>query len=1433
VGVPTFTRATVATVTDFEGLIKNVKSGEARFEGARRVENSITNSENLTAGGGWTVVNATSVIGATAPDGTPTAFTFTATNAGGQIWKASTISTNKTVVSSFWIRRVSGTGNVRIDSDAGTHTVVTVTSTWKRFSELKSSPVTSFFSGIFLDTSGDVVEIWHPQLEDVTGQANQNPSEYVSTNVKTSAPYHGANVDGVKYFTTYNGNTVASNVVTEATGGAIPDATLHGYVAEGARTNLALQSEAFHHASWSKIDITTGVATTTSPNGAQGGQLITTGTDGTGKIISNVGMTSVSDSTYTTSVYVKRGNTDWVYLNNANVSGTDIVRQWYNIGSGVLGSSTVGGTGVKTNATITDVGNGWYRLTLSCYISDTSILITILNPTGDLSVTRVANATMYLWGAQRELGSFASSYILTTTASVTRNADVLSYPTAGNYSNSAVSAYTESIYSRTVATYGSTIDIGDGTTNNRIELGGLTVSNTAWVTSIMTGGVSQLESSSNGAMSPYVFQKLAMFASPTSAKGFLNGTQKGNVATNISLPQATRILIGNDFGNRAWYGTIRNVKIWKKALTDAQLTNMTSTNASVSQSAVKKTTVGADGSSFQADLKNTLDLQAGVGKPTFTRATIATVTDFEGLIKTVKSGEARFEGARRVENLFTFSEAFDNAAWTKNNGGVASVPTVTENYATAPNGTMTAERAQFALNGGTASTDISRIQKTITIPTGNKAVYSVWIKSNTGSSYVMTLRVSLATAYITVTPTWTRFIISGISADPPQLFLRGAQTPTNSDSADISIWGAQLEDVTGQANQNPSEYVSTNVLTSAPYHGANVDGVKYFTTYNGNTVASNVVTEATGAPIPDATLHGYVAEGARTNMLEYSEQFFQSSVWTKANMSIGNATTTAPDGKNAGSKIIPIGGTAQFYILNDSSISSGTSYTQSIYAKAGGYNYIQIASSAQFDLTTTWVNYDLSTGLIGNKGVGSFTSTITTLPNGWYRISITATATGTGTGRFVISVLNTDINSRVPAYTSDGTSGIYLWGAQLEAATFASSYIPTTTASVARNADVLTYPTAGNVDVNAYTAYAEPKYYSSGSIGGHILSMRNSATGGIVLRINTGGKVGLYDGTARDYLSNIDPTVLNNVAIRFSSLGANGFANGLAGTASVATSPMVNFNGKLAIGSDVTSTATTALFGTIRNVKIWKKALTDTQLTNMTSTNTAVSQSAVKKTIVNASQNTKLTSGLVGLWSFNGTDISGTTVYDRSGQGNNGTITGGVTKAIGKIGQGLSFDGVDDYVNIGSLHSTEELTLSVWIYTNTVNGGTRAVLSDTAGANRSYQLEVNRTDARLTFVHAATVILTNNTDILPNTWYHVVAVRSGTSENWSVRIYLNGNLDASIATAVNPTLPTGNASIGTDLPNAGRFFTGKIDEVRMYNRALSATEVKQLYNLGR
>src|SRR5919109_3965900 len=67
--------------------------------------------------------------------------------------------------------------------------------------------------------------------------------------------------------------------------------------------------------------------------------------------------------------------------------------------------------------------------------------------------------------------------------------------------------------------------------------------------------------------------------------------------------------------------------------------------------------------------------------------------------------------------------------------------------------------------------------------------------------------------------------------------------------------------------------------------------------------------------------------------------------------------------------------------------------------------------------------------------------------------------------------------------------------------------------------------------------------------------------------------------------------------------------------------------------------------------------------------------------IVNAPRSLGLTNGLVGWWTFDGSDISGVQAYDRSGNGNRGILTSGPTRTIGKIGQGLQFDGVNDYVS--------------------------------------------------------------------------------------------------------------------------------------------------------
>ena len=90
---------------------------------------------------------------------------------------------------------------------------------------------------------------------------------------------------------------------------------------------------------------------------------------------------------------------------------------------------------------------------------------------------------------------------------------------------------------------------------------------------------------------------------------------------------------------------------------------------------------------------------------------------------------------------------------------------------------------------------------------------------------------------------------------------------------------------------------------------------------------------------------------------------------------------------------------------------------------------------------------------------------------------------------------------------------------------------------------------------------------------------------------------------------------------------------------------------------------------------------------------------------LNQSQNDLVTNGLVGLWSFNGDDISGTTAYDRSSGGNNGTLTSGPTAVKGKVGQALSFDGTDDYVSIPdlSLAASTGVTLSAWVNPSVVD----------------------------------------------------------------------------------------------------------------------------------
>jgi len=222
-----------------------------------------------------------------------------------------------------------------------------------------------------------------------------------------------------------------------------------------------------------------------------------------------------------------------------------------------------------------------------------------------------------------------------------------------------------------------------------------------------------------------------------------------------------------------------------------------------------------------------------------------------------------------------------------------------------------------------------------------------------------------------------------------------------------------------------------------------------------------------------------------------------------------------------------------------------------------------------------------------------------------------------------------------------------------------------------------------------------------------------------------------------------------------------------------------------------------------------------------------------------------LTDGLVGYWTFNGSDINGTTAYDKSGQGNNGTLTNGPTKVAGKLGQALDFSGVKYTTqSISNFRSSDnEGAISAWI--KGVPGISSIIFSsDNSTSNQSrfifYTSDANDPKARLRFlttVGGVTNTVEGSSSVLDNKWHHVVAISNGSV--WTM--YVDGV--SQTVTATNGT-NVGNwfsdvsgrdrVTIGAQYNGAtpAYSFKGIIDDVRIYNRVLSASEVAALYKLG-
>ena len=225
------------------------------------------------------------------------------------------------------------------------------------------------------------------------------------------------------------------------------------------------------------------------------------------------------------------------------------------------------------------------------------------------------------------------------------------------------------------------------------------------------------------------------------------------------------------------------------------------------------------------------------------------------------------------------------------------------------------------------------------------------------------------------------------------------------------------------------------------------------TDYIATTATAVSVGPVSGLPRLDylgSTCPRLLLEPQRSNLVQYSEQF-DNAAWQKNNLTITANNLVSPDGYTNADTALETATNAFHDLIQNPSLTSGTTYTLSSFVKAAGRDYCYLFLSD--GITPAAVKFNLATGVVLGTATGSpVSSKIENYGNGWYRCSMVYTSGATATGTLAISATNSPALS-LSGYAGDITKGIAVYGAQLEAGAYATSYIPTLGASVTRVAD--------------------------------------------------------------------------------------------------------------------------------------------------------------------------------------------------------------------------------------------------------------------------------------------------------------------------------------------------------------------------------------------
>ena len=592
------------------------------------------------------------------------------------------------------------------------------------------------------------------------------------------------------------------------------------------------------------------------------------------------------------------------------------------------------------------------------------------------------------------------------------------------------------------------------------------------------------------------------------------------------------------------------------------------------------------------DFQNTKQLDPRI---TYTRA--STATFYNGVTT-----------AMAEQNLLLQSQTF-NTSWN------ASNCTITLNSTTAPDGTTTASTltalaGTASLYPNTAIPILANTNYTVSFyvkqGTGGWLLFNLWTGStNNGVSQWVNmstgaLGTSSATAGFSVTSSavssvgsgWYRVSLVGQSTSATNIYPNIRHVDGDNSFAFTTttglysyIWGAQLEQ---RSAVSAYTVTTTQAITNyIPVLQTAASGVARFD--NNPTTSESL---------------GLLIEESRTNLVTYSDQFDNAAWTTSGSLRTAN-TIVAPDGTLTGDKLIGVAsaGVAPS-VFQSVTVSTSTVYTWSVYAKAGEYSYLMLKAQDTVSGTNpTWFN--LSNGTIGTNSTGN-TSTITSVGNGWYRCTISRTTSSTSAFMNIQTVSADNIST----LTGNGFSGMFIWGAQLEAGAFATSYIPTVASQVTRAADAASM-TGTNFSSwfnnGEFTLYAEAENRNgiTSSTNYHLATISDGTNANAQLiridgadnRPSTYGSNGSAANQWLLYGTAVSKGTFSKLALGYALNNVGFSANaGTVGTDAVAQIPLQNL---LTIGAGATNAQLTN--GCIKKIAYYPFKATSTQLQALTS----------------------------------------------------------------------------------------------------------------------------------------------------------------------------------------------------------------------------------------